>query len=92
MNSFIKKSFFSTIGAMFMKNTFKKMKTTLDYNSKGGAVFLGANGVMIKSHGSSKAPAIKAGLFMAEQACKANVKDEIAERLQKDDVKSLVFD
>ena len=92
MKSYIKKSFLSTIGAMFMKNTFKKMKTTLDYNSKGGAVFLGANGVMIKSHGSSKAPAIKAGLFMAEQACKANVKDEIAERLQKDDVKSLVFD
>ena len=80
------------IGALFMKSTFKNMKKTLDYNSKGGAIFLGANGVMVKSHGTSKAKTIVAGIKLCEEACKANIKDEIAERLAKDDVKSLVFD
>ncbi len=92
MKSYIQQSFLSKIGYLFMKGTFKKMLNTLDYNNRGGAVFLGANGVMIKSHGSSKAPAIIAGLKMAEECAKANVKQDIEERLSREDVKSLVFD
>ena len=92
MKDNIKKSFLSIIGAMFMKKTFKNMKKTLDYNTRGGAIFLGANGVMVKAHGSSKAQTIVAGIKLCEEACKANIKEEIAERLAKDDVKSLIFD
>lgn len=92
MKGYIKQSFFSKIGALFMKSTFKKMKKNLDYNSRGGAIFLGANGVMVKSHGTSKAETIVAGIKLCEEACKANIKQEIEERLAMEDVKSLVFD
>jgi fatty acid/phospholipid biosynthesis enzyme len=48
---------------------------------RGGAVFLGVNGVICKAHGSSKAPAIKASLFQAETAVKHDIKSEITARL-----------
>lgn len=92
MKSYINESFFAKIGALFMSGVFKKMKTNLDYNNRGGALFLGAKGVMVKSHGSSKADAIEASVKMAEECAKADVNKEIEERLAMDDVKSLTFD
>ena len=47
---------------------------------------------MVKSHGTSKAETIVAGIKLCEEACEANIKQEIEERLAMEDVKSLVFD
>lgn len=69
------------IGFLFMKKAFKKTVKEIDYNNRGGAVFLGVNGVICKAHGSSKAPAIKASLFQAETAVKNDIKSEIIARL-----------
>ena len=92
MKGYIKESFASKIGALFMKSTFDKMKANLDYNKKGGALFIGANGVVIKSHGSSTYETIVAGIKMCEEACKANFNKEIEVRLADEEIKSIVFD
>ena len=92
MKGYIKESFASKIGALFMKSTFDKMKANLDYNKKGGALFIGADGVVIKSHGSSTYETIVAGIKMCEEACKSNFNKEIEARLADEEIKSIVFD
>lgn len=53
----IQKSFISKIGAMILKDTFKKLKKRIDANEYGGAPLLGIDGNVIIGHGSSNAKA-----------------------------------
>ncbi len=80
------------LGFLFMKKAFKKTMNHLDYTKRGGAVFLGVNGVIAKSHGSSKATSFKATLKQAEEAVYRNVNQEIAVRLSADEIKELKFE
>lgn len=82
MKEEVGKSFFAKMGALLMKKSLRSVKNTLDYNKKGGAVFLGANKVIIKSHGSSKDTAIKNAVLQAAAACRGNLTDEIAESVK----------
>ncbi len=52
LKSEIKSSAMSMIGALFMKKTFKNLKTKLDANKHGGAPFLGVKKLIVKNHGS----------------------------------------
>ena len=54
----IKSGFWSTFGALFMRRTFKRIKSKLSYNNYGGSPFLGIKKIVIKSHGSSDSLAI----------------------------------
>lgn len=49
----IKSSFWSKIGALFMKKTFKNLKGTFNHNAYGGAAFLGVKKLVVKGHGAS---------------------------------------
>jgi glycerol-3-phosphate acyltransferase PlsX len=49
----IKGSFSAKIGALFMKKAFKNLKGKLNYNSYGGAAFLGVKKLVVKGHGAS---------------------------------------
>lgn len=79
----INRSFTAKIGALLMKKSLRAVKNTLDYNKKGGAVFLGASKVIIKSHGSSKDTAVKAAVLQAVSACKSNLTDGIAKAVSE---------
>ena len=59
----IKASFAAKLGyALFMRGAFKKIKKVLDYSKYGGAVLLGIEKVVVKSHGSSKAESVCASI------------------------------
>lgn len=77
----MKTSLKTKVGALLMKSALYKLKDTLDYNKKGGAVFIGAKKVVIKAHGSSKASAITAAILQAKIACENNVVDLIKEKI-----------
>lgn len=49
---------FQKLGAGMLKGVFKKLKTTMDYNSFGGSAFLGLDKIVLKTHGTSKAKTI----------------------------------
>ncbi|WP_041367556.1 phosphate acyltransferase PlsX [Natranaerobius thermophilus] len=51
--------FKSKLGAWMLKPRMKSLKSRFDYNEYGGAPFLGVNGILVKSHGSSNETAIK---------------------------------
>lgn len=78
----VKSSLKAKIGALFMKNTFKKLKTKLDYNNNGGALFLGAIKPVIKAHGSSKSTAIKNAVLQAVEVSNFGVSEIIAEKIE----------
>ncbi|MBO5926541.1 MAG: phosphate acyltransferase PlsX [Clostridia bacterium] len=93
MKANIKASLKASLGyKFFMKKAFKKTVKALDYNSQGGAVFLGVKGVVVKSHGSSKAIAFKNSLFQAEEAISYNINSEIEKRLSESEIMDIKFE
>lgn len=79
----IKSSFISTIGAIFLKKTFKNVKKRIDYNSFGGAVVLGADRPIIKAHGSSNEVAFEAAIYQACDVAKNDIIGKIKQGLGK---------
>ncbi|MDR3208915.1 MAG: phosphate acyltransferase PlsX [Rickettsiales bacterium] len=51
----LKKSVLAIIGAFFLVNVFKQLKHKIDPRSYAGAVLMGVNGFVVKTHGSSDA-------------------------------------
>lgn len=54
----ISSSIVNKIGALFMYRVFMKEKEFMNYQNYGGSVLLGTSKVVVKGHGSSKAPAV----------------------------------
>ena len=69
------------VGYLFMKDTFKGLKSKLDYNKKGGALLLGMEKVVVKAHGSSKAEAFKNAVLQAYRNCALDVNGKIAQAI-----------
>jgi len=76
-------SFRGKIGALFLKKPLKKVVKKFDYEGLGGSVLLGAKGVVIKGHGSSKAreflSAIEHLIAMGECDINKTIEEAIAE-------------
>lgn len=79
----VMKSSRAKIGALFMKNVFKNMKSKFDYSEYGGSSFLGSKGVCVKAHGSSDSRAFKNAIFQARNCCKNEIIDKIKLEIEK---------
>ena len=53
LSAALKDSIFSKIGYLFARSSLQGLKDHLDPNNHNGAVFMGLNGLVIKSHGSA---------------------------------------
>ena len=77
-----KSSIFSKIGFLFSKNGLKKMKDRVDPRKYNGAVLLGLNGIVVKSHGSTDpegfSNAVKVGYEMVEGNFIKDLKSKIS--------------
>jgi glycerol-3-phosphate acyltransferase PlsX len=71
-------NFTSKIGAAILKKPFKNMKKKFDYEEYGGAFLVGVNGIVIISHGSSKAKAITNAVRVAIEGQKSAIIEKIA--------------
>ena len=69
------------IGYLLSRGAFQALRRKLDPNRRNGAIFLGLDGVVIKSHGGadaeSYAGAIEVGYDMVRQDLLANIRDMI---------------
>lgn len=74
------------IGGLFLKKTFGDLKQKLDYNNKGGALFLGVGKPVIKAHGSSKRLAFKNAVLQAVDYCAFNIADRITKKLDENQI------
>ncbi len=66
------------VAALFMKKGIGNIKAKFDVSTKGGAPFLGINGLVVKTHGSSKAKEIYSTILQTE----GFVKDSLVEKLK----------
>lgn len=66
------------IAALFMKQGISHIKEKFDVSTKGGAPFLGINGLVVKTHGSSKAKEIYSTILQTE----GFIKDELVEKIK----------
>jgi glycerol-3-phosphate acyltransferase PlsX len=65
------------LGYLLLKPVFRDVKRKLDYNENGGAVLLGLEKVVVKSHGSSKAKAIRNSVLQAKKLVECGVVEKI---------------
>ena len=77
-------NFKSKIGGLFLKRPLNKIRAKLDYNNKGGALFLGVKKPVIKVHGSSKAVAFKNAILQAYKYGEFDISTEIQYALNEE--------
>ncbi len=72
-------SMFATLGAILAKPALNRLKMHLDPRRYNGAMFLGLNGVCIKSHGGTDAFGFAHALEVAHHVIKKSINDSIKE-------------
>ncbi len=80
----------SKMAAVASMGVLKRIKERLDPSRVNGGVFLGLNGVVVKSHGGTDAKGFAAALTVANQMAHSQFADEIAKNLNRlEDVRGL---
>lgn len=75
------KSLLTKLAAAVVKPGLSRFRKKLDYKEHGGAPLLGLNGLVVKSHGSSDALAVKNGIRQARQALSNNLVSAISSEI-----------
>lgn len=71
------------IAALFMKQGISTIKEKFDVATKGGAPFLGINGLVVKTHGSSKAQEIYSTILQTEGFIKENLVEKLKAKFEE---------
>ncbi len=71
----------SKLGALLVKPALKQTLKSFDASQYGGAPLLGLNGLVVKSHGSSKALEIKNSIIQCVQFKQQKINDRIKENI-----------
>ena len=79
----LKADFVSMLGAALAGQALQALKRKLDPRNINGGVFLGLNGVVIKSHGGTDEIGFKGALGLAYEMARNRVMDKIAEGLRR---------
>ncbi|HWA00688.1 MAG TPA: phosphate acyltransferase PlsX [Caulobacterales bacterium] len=69
------------LGALIARPALQKLRERMDPSSVNGAVFLGLNGVVVKSHGGATGPGFAAAIEVAARLAKSHYRDEIERNL-----------
>jgi len=81
----IKGGFLTKLAGWVLKKPFKEVAEKLSYDTYGGALLIGVNGVVTIAHGRSNARAISNALSFSVEACRQQVVEQIAEELEKEE-------
>ena len=72
----------SKAGFMLSRPAAELLKRTLDPNNHNGGVFLGLNGLVVKSHGGADANGVRNAIGVAAKMAKADITRKIAQDLE----------
>lgn len=78
-------SFRSKMGALLVKPALKKTLKTFDTEEYGGAPLLGLNGLVVKTHGSSKSIEIRNSILQCVTFKEQKINDKIKEKITLED-------
>lgn len=69
-------------GAMFMAPGLRKLSDRINPSSNNGGVFLGVNGIVVKSHGGADARGVASAVNMAASLARQPFRDEVEETVR----------
>ena len=75
----------SKIGALLCKSALKETLKDFDFSRYGGAPLLGLNGLVVKTHGSSKCNEIKNSILQCVTFTKQNINEKIIKNLSNEE-------
>ena len=75
-------SIFSKIGYLFSRNALKTMKRRVDPRLYNGAVLLGLNGIVVKSHGGTDYKGFSNAILVAYKMVKGNFVSDLKEKIE----------
>ncbi|MEM9494622.1 MAG: phosphate acyltransferase PlsX [Pseudomonadota bacterium] len=82
VGSWVKEALTGTInakfGSIFMRPGLMKLKDRIDPSSNNGGVFLGVNGLVVKSHGGADARGVSSAVRMAADLARHPFRDDVA--------------
>ena len=73
----------SRLGALLAGKALNAIRRKLDPRNVNGGVFLGLNGIVIKSHGGTDEVGFKAALGLAYEMARSRLIDKISEGMQR---------
>lgn len=76
-------SLLAKLGAVIASGALSKLRTRMDPGTFNGALFLGLNGLVVKSHGSANGRGYAAAIGVAEKMARSHYREEIASNLQR---------
>ena len=74
-------TFLSKFAAVLATNALNRLRKRIDPRRSNGGVFLGLNGIVVKSHGSADATGVAAALDMAYKLAKSGFRERLAARV-----------
>ena len=74
-------TFMSKIAALLALTSLKRLQKRIDPRRVNGGVFLGLNGMVVKSHGSADATGVSAAIKLAFQLAQSGFQDRLAARV-----------
>ncbi|MCL1901458.1 MAG: phosphate acyltransferase PlsX [Firmicutes bacterium] len=83
LKSEIKQKFRYKIGALFLKGALNRLKKLMDYHMCGGAPLLGLQKIIVKSHGSANAKAIRIGISQIKKMTDCDLIEKIKQGISK---------
>jgi glycerol-3-phosphate acyltransferase PlsX len=78
LRSAMKRTFISRLGALLARGAFQALRDKMDPRRHNGGVFLGLNGIVVKSHGATDAFGFAAAADLAIEMARNSVIDKIA--------------
>ncbi len=79
----MRRSFLSRLGAVLAQGAFRALKAKMDPNQMNGGMFLGLNGIVIKSHGGADAVGIAAAIDLAHDMAASKLVESIEKDVQR---------
>jgi glycerol-3-phosphate acyltransferase PlsX len=76
-------SLLGKLGAMVAMPALKQFKARMDPRTVNGGVFLGVNGIVVKSHGGTDGPGFAAAIDMAVRMARSHFRDEVVRNLER---------
>lgn len=89
MKKAYKRNLWTKLRALISGDIIKGIKKGLDYESMGGATFLGLQKAVVKGHGNSKAPAISVCIAQAANAVRGDMVGKIKEMIDGTDMDAI---
>ncbi len=71
------------LGALIAYPALTKLRKRMDPGTFNGALFLGLNGIVVKSHGSANGPGFAAAIEVAAKMARSHYREEIARKLDQ---------